>query len=83
MFKSIKNSRQEQGNIAFQLYEVRNHSSKFVLRERWRNQEVLDTHLQKNYTKELLQIFPEVLDVPLHDGKNYTEALKQVTEVHL
>lgn len=76
MFKSIKNSRQEQGNIAFQLYEVRNHSSKFVLRERWRNQEVLDTHLQKNYTKELLQIFPEVLDVPLHDGKNYTEALK-------
>lgn len=81
MFKSIRMSRQEKGNIAFQLYKVRNHSSKFVLRERWRNQEVLDAHLQKSYTKELLEIFPEVLAVPLHDGKNYTEALKQVSEV--
>lgn len=79
--KSINNSRNEPGNLVFQFYEFVNSPNKFILHERWQDQNTMNSHLEKSYTKELLQILPEVLAIPIRKGTNYTEAYKQVTEI--
>ena len=81
MLKSIKESRNESGNMVYQFYEFVNDPFKFVLHERWQDQKAMDTHLETRHTKELLNILPEVLSIPLRKGTNFTEAYKQVTEI--
>lgn len=69
--KSIQNSRPEIGNIAFHFHEVQGDSTKFVLYERWRNQEALNSHFEQPYTKELFELFKIALDKPVAESLNF------------
>lgn len=74
--KSVENSRSEPGNIHFHFHKVLGQPNNFVLYERWRNQEVLDTHFEKPYTKELFTLFETVLYKPVIEDLHYVVEIK-------
>jgi len=65
-------TRQETGNIEFQIYRAQDDNDRLVLFERWANQAALDQHWQQDYTKRVLAIFEENLIRPLSETEDVT-----------
>jgi quinol monooxygenase YgiN len=72
---SVRHSRPELGCEAFHIHAVRGDDSKFVLYERWRNQEAFNFHLAQPYTQELFDSFGSTLVKPVEDGLIYIREL--------
>ena len=65
-------TRQETGNIEFQIYRAQDDKDRLVLFERWANQAALDQHWQQDYTKRVLTIFKGNLIRPLSETEDVT-----------
>ena len=65
-------TRQEIGNIEFQVYRAQDDNDLLVLFERWANQTALDEHWQQDYTKRVLTIFEGNLIRPLSETEDVT-----------
>ncbi len=65
-------TREETGNIDFQVFRTRDDSDGLVLFERWTNQAALDEHWQLDYTKRVLALFEEHLVRPLSPTEDVT-----------
>ena len=65
-------TRQETGNIEFQVYRAQDDNDRLVLFERWANQTALDEHWQQDYTKRVLTIFEGNLIRPLSETEDVT-----------
>ncbi|MBC7883790.1 MAG: antibiotic biosynthesis monooxygenase [Anaerolineae bacterium] len=72
---SVKYSRPEPGCVSFHIHAVKEINSKFVLYERWRNQEAFDFHLAQSYTKELFESFSATLAKPVEECLIYLRDL--------
>ena len=53
MSELIRLTKEEEGNIAYDLYEAQDGSGDVVLVELWESQQALDAHLQTDHFKEL------------------------------
>ena len=53
----IAETRKEEGNISYTLFQDREHAGEFVLLEYWRNQESLDAHFK---TPHFTTIVPQI-----------------------
>lgn len=56
-----RRSRDEQGVLAFHLYEVMGKPNEFVLYERWANEQAHLEHIERDYVKQLFKMFQETL----------------------
>lgn len=65
-------TREEPGNIEFNIYRATDDEDCLVLFERWANQAVLDQHWQQEYTKRVLALFEENLIRPLSQNEDVT-----------
>lgn len=65
-------TREETGNIEFQVFRAKDDSDGLVLFERWTNQAALDAHWQLDYTKRVLALFEEHLVRPLSPSEDVT-----------
>ncbi len=45
---------QEPGNICYRLHQVENEPCKFVIYEKWKDQDALDFHMNQDYLKAFL-----------------------------
>ena len=55
----------EKGNISMQLFEHRDKPNTFYFFERWENQNALDVHFTKKYTKDVLDLSETALTKPM------------------
>ena len=65
-------TREEPGNIEFNIYRARDEDDRLVLFERWVNQAALGQHWQQDYTKRVLVLFEENLVQPLSQTEDVT-----------
>jgi quinol monooxygenase YgiN len=72
MVPSIRLTRMESGNNDFQMFKVKGSEDKFVVFERWKDQDALKRHWEQPYTKEVLQLFQEHLATPLSETEDVT-----------
>lgn len=68
-------TREEEGNIAFDVFKTRDHEDQLVIFERWRDQAALERHWAEPYTKEVLSLFEEKLLRPLSEAEDVTYLL--------
>lgn len=68
---SAQNSRAEAGCAAFHIHSVKDAPNTFVLYERWETRADLDMHFEQPYTKELFNLFEEVLEKPVEESLNF------------
>ncbi len=54
----------EEGANSYTFYEDKNTPNLFFFFEDWKNQKAFEEHLQKNYTKDLIKKYPEILADP-------------------
>ncbi len=59
---AIKATRQETGNAGYDLYRFAEDDKVFVLVEKWKSLEALDSHLKTPVIEKLLKEFPDYLD---------------------
>lgn len=69
---SVVLTREEQGNIEFQIYRATDDDDCLVLFERWENQAARDEHWQQDYTKRVLVLLEENLIRPLSQNEDVT-----------
>jgi quinol monooxygenase YgiN len=65
-------TREETGNVEFQVFRAKDDNDRLVLFERWTNQAALDAHWQLDYTKRVLALFEEHLVRPLSPSEDVT-----------
>lgn len=65
-------TREEDGNISFDVFRARDHDDQLIIFERWRNQAALGSHWNEPYTKEVLALFEEHLLNPLSETEDVT-----------
>ncbi|MBX9616374.1 MAG: antibiotic biosynthesis monooxygenase [Caulobacteraceae bacterium] len=65
-------TREETGNVEFQVFRAKDDNDRLVLFERWTNQAALDAHWQLDYTKRVLALFEEHLVRPLSPTEDVT-----------
>lgn len=65
-------TREEAGNIEFNVYRAQDDDDRLVLFERWADQAALELHWQQHYTKRVLSIFEENLVRPLSQTEDVT-----------
>lgn len=54
----------EPGVNHYTFYEDKNNPNTFFFFEEWKNQQAFEEHLQKDYTKNLTKVYPEILAKP-------------------
>lgn len=59
---ALKETVKETGVITYNLYEDTDTKNSFIFFEEWKSRQALDSHLQTNYTKSLLNRFPQLVD---------------------
>lgn len=59
---ALKETVKETGVITYNLYEDTDTKNSFIFFEEWKSRQALDSHLQRNYTKNLLDKFPQLVD---------------------
>lgn len=59
---ALKETVKETGVITYNLYEDTDTKNSFIFFEEWKSRQALDSHLQTNYTKSLLNKFPQLVD---------------------
>jgi quinol monooxygenase YgiN len=65
LLDDAKNARNEKGNITMELYEHKDKPANLYLFERWENQQALDEHFDKPYTKQVLALNKTALSSPM------------------
>ena len=70
MREMIALTKEEDGCIAYDLYEASDGSGECILVEIWESQEKLDTHMETDHFKKFIPGTIEYLDEPL-EGKVY------------
>ena len=65
-------TREETGNIEFQVYRANDEEDRLVLFERWANQAALEAHWAQDYTKRVLTLFEDNLVLPLSQTEDVT-----------
>ena len=65
----IGNSRNEPGNIHYDLYQAIDNESIFLFHESWKNQKALDDHMDTPYLKRFLAKGDELLAGPVKGKK--------------
>lgn len=73
---SVSRGRLEAGCVAFHIHMVEGEPAKFVLYERWENQAALDFHFEQPYTKELFEVFKEVLERPVEESMTFLSLIQ-------
>ena len=66
--RSVTCSRQEPGNITFNVVKVIGAERSYVLYEVWRSKDALSSHFARPYTKSLFSMFERNLTRPLTEG---------------
>jgi quinol monooxygenase YgiN len=61
-------TRQEKGNINYDLHISANDDCLFIIYENWKNQQALDNHMAQLYLKSFIEKQDELLECPI-DGK--------------
>lgn len=74
--KSIAFSRPETGNVQFFFHTINGDNTRYVLYERWRNQEAIDFHFAQPYTVELFEMFKSALEKPIEEYLNFIQEIK-------
>lgn len=62
--KMVAPTREEPGNVGYDLHEGAKDSTEFVIYEHWRSQPDLDAHMQKPYFKQMDQDLSGLLQQP-------------------
>ena len=65
-------TRQEEGNISFDVFHAQDDNNQLILMERWKDKAALEHHWQEPYTKEILSIFESALETPLSEERDVT-----------
>lgn len=61
----LEHARTEEGNLSMYLYETKESPGTYFLFERWKNQQALDEHFEKPYTKAVLGLSEKALADPM------------------
>lgn len=64
MTEPIRQTANEEGNVAYRLSQSLTEPTEFVLYEQWRDLAALDSHLKQPYLVKLVQDFEEALAAP-------------------
>lgn len=70
LMRTIYLTRAEPGNIEFRFYKAQGSDDRFVIFERWKNEEALELHWKRSYTREMLELFNEHLVTLLSERQN-------------
>lgn len=70
LMPAIYRTRAEPGNIEFRFYKAQGSDDRFVIFERWKNEEALEWHWKQPYTREMLELFNEHLVNLLSEREN-------------
>ncbi len=74
--KHVTHTRKEQGNILFDFYTINDTHTKYVVYERWRNEDaVWKTHMSQPYSEETGSLIKEVL---VGDMEQYLHLVEEV-----
>lgn len=65
-------TREEPGNIEFNIYRPNGTLDQLLIFERWTEQSALEQHWERNYTKRVLTLFDENLLNPLSQSDDVT-----------
>ncbi|AQR61038.1 hypothetical protein BZG35_04700 [Brevundimonas sp. LM2] len=65
-------TREEAGNVEFQVFRAKEDPDQLVLFERWTSQAALDRHWELDYTKRALAVFDQHLIRPLSPAEDVT-----------
>ena len=65
----IAKSRQEPGNIHYDLYQALDDDTAFLFHESWKNQKALDEHMQTDYVQAFVAKGAELLAEPVEGKK--------------
>lgn len=65
-------TREEPGNVSFDVFRARDDDDRLVILERWRDQDALDSHWAEPYTQEVLALFEDNLVAPLSETEDVT-----------
>lgn len=55
-------TRLEPGNVFYRLHKSIDHPNRFIIYERWKNQEALDHHMNQDYLKGFLDLSKDLLE---------------------
>lgn len=59
--EAVKRTRLEPGVVSYSFYEDPNQRNAFIFFEQWKSRKSLDVHLNADYTKRLLERFPDLV----------------------
>lgn len=68
----VRLTRDETGNVDFQVFRAKDDDDCLVLFERWANQAALEAHWAQDYTKRVLALFEDNLVRPLSQNEDVT-----------
>ncbi len=68
----VRLTREETGNIDFQVLRANDDDDRLVLIERWADRAALEEHWRQDYTQRVLALFEETLVLPLSHTKDVT-----------
>jgi quinol monooxygenase YgiN len=60
--KGAKETRTEKGCITYDLNRDSEDAARYVVYERWKNVEALESHLKSDHTKALLKALPDLVE---------------------
>ena len=61
----VENTKNEEGNISYDLFESSCDSNKFIMVEKWKDKQSLSKHEEFPYFKNFIQSIKELLDEPI------------------
>jgi quinol monooxygenase YgiN len=62
--KLVDASKQEQGCIAYELYQYKGEPTRYVIEEEWENEDILAHHMETPHYKYFVHISPALLEAP-------------------
>ncbi|MFA6087090.1 putative quinol monooxygenase [Mucilaginibacter sp.] len=62
--KLVDASKQEQGCIAYELYQYKGEPTRYVIEEEWENEDILAHHMETPHYKYFVRISPALLETP-------------------
>jgi quinol monooxygenase YgiN len=68
-------ARLEQGNVAYDMYKVRDQERQYVFYEVWRSPQALSSHMQQPYTKTLMSVLDRTLERPAKESLRFINDL--------
>jgi quinol monooxygenase YgiN len=57
-------SKQEQDCIAYELYQYKDEPTRYVIKEKWENEDALALHMETPHYKYFIHISPALLETP-------------------